>query len=151
MKRGRAQVALEYMIVIGIALSLLIPAVYLFSRGSSRTVSTTQSYQLSNIGSKIINNAEMIYSMGEPSWVILDLSFPDSILNFTILNHHELVFRYRINSYLSDIVFYSSIPLATDNTIIIDGINVSTLNISSGLNKLKLYVKDSYVYIEKQE
>lgn len=90
----KSQAAIEYIVVIGIALALLLPAVYMFMRTTQRTSETTSSYQLARIANELVENAKAVYAMGSPSWITMEITLPDSFKNATVINGEELVFSF---------------------------------------------------------
>ncbi|MCD6589737.1 hypothetical protein J7K74_00945 [Candidatus Woesearchaeota archaeon] len=144
----KSQAAIEYIVVIGIALALLLPAVYMFMRTTQRTSETTSSYQLARIANELVENAKAVYAMGSPSWITMEITLPDSFKNATVINGEELVFSFLSGGIISEIVVYTDIPLVTNRNISVDGDIYYLTDLHPGRNTVKLLVNNGKVYIE---
>ena len=110
MKRG--QVALEYMIILGIALFLIIPLIGLFRTTSMNTQNSANSKMISLAGTEIVSNAEKIYYQGKNTRVRLNLEFPPNLKEIKIGDkNHSLIFVANNNGIDTEFVYFSSIKL----------------------------------------
>lgn len=149
MRTKKSQVAVEYLVVLGIALALLIPTVYFFYNTTSTASQSMDAQQIGRIGYEIIANAESVYAMGEPSWVTMDIRLPDSFITGIIVDEKELVLTFRRSGRRSDITILSTVPIVTETEYSCgDGHTCFSTNLHSGLNKIKLIVEDKKVKIE---
>jgi uncharacterized protein YvpB len=85
---------MEFLIVFGFATAMLLPLIIIFFIQSNETKDTLNSAQIANIGTKIIDKAESIYYLGEPSRTTLKVVFPEGIESITI-NNREITFNFR--------------------------------------------------------
>ena len=102
----KAQAAIEFMLVFGIALLILIPTFYIFQDYSIRSKDQISTGQLSVIGNDLVNAAETVYFMGLPARLTLELSMPEGVTGMRIEKDwsrdiNELVFTMRDNNELS--------------------------------------------------
>lgn len=108
----KAQVSVEYLIVLGIAFTVLIPAGYFFYTYSQNSNEETVRAQIDQIGREMLVNSESIYGLAEGSLLTLELKYPDNIREIYILNQNELVIKYELSSGMNDAVFFSKIPIS---------------------------------------
>jgi len=112
--KSKAQVSVEYLIIIGISFAILIPAGYFFYNYSKSSNDATIRTQITQIGNSIITSAESIYGLSEGSLVTLELRYPQNIRDVYILDGKELVIKYELSSGMNEAVFFSKIILSGD-------------------------------------
>jgi|TARA_B100000315_G_scaffold51441_1_gene45914 hypothetical protein len=117
MKKVKGQSALEYLMIIAIALGIIVPTAYLFFRYSSESNVEIVDSQITRIGRNIIDAAESVYFSGEGSKITLEINMPKEVSAISILEGRELVFK--IDSQISatgetETVFFSSVPIRGD-------------------------------------
>ncbi len=113
----RAQVSVEYLIIIGFALGVLIPGVFLFYKYSQSTGGMGASNQINEIGLNVVSTARSTYSLGINARKTLEFVMPSTVRETFVggVNNEEFVIRYETPMGYSDAVFFSdSIPLTTD-------------------------------------
>lgn len=142
LKSQIAQIAMEYLMVIALAFMLLVPGIYLFYSYASYREQATTSTQLYNIGSEIISSARIIALNGPPARTTIQAQIPKELINVTIVNNTDFVFRYRVYTKESEIVFFSPVLLNTTNCN-----HVCYLNLDQGLNKIRLEAYPNYVLV----
>jgi hypothetical protein len=89
----RAQYSVETLFVVGISMALLIPVMlvfYDFLLSSSDNIIQNQINQLSRA---MEDHARIVYYYGKDAMTVLDVSFPDRIMNMSIDNNDTLAFR----------------------------------------------------------
>ena len=106
----KAQVAIEYMIILGFILALMIPLVLLFYSQKADAALQIRSQQLRVVGEKIVDQAESVYYLGEPSKVRFKINLPQQVTNVTITNK-ALIFKLKTESGISDIVIPSTVNI----------------------------------------
>jgi hypothetical protein len=109
---SRAQVSIEYLIIIGISFAILIPGGYFFYNYSKGSNDATIRSQITQIGTSMITSAESIYGLSEGSLVTLDLRYPKNVRDVYILDGKELVIKYELSSGMNEAVFFSKIVLS---------------------------------------
>ncbi|HYD02844.1 MAG TPA: hypothetical protein VEC16_00945 [Alphaproteobacteria bacterium] len=114
--KSKAQVSVEYLIIIGVSFAILIPGSYFFYGYSKNSNEAAVRSQINQMGNSIITNAESIYGLGEGSLVTLELRYPRNIRDVYILSDNELVIRYELSSGINEAVFFSKIPLSGNYT-----------------------------------
>ncbi|MFH1134370.1 MAG: hypothetical protein V1735_07845 [Nanoarchaeota archaeon] len=118
MKRGQA--AMEYLAVIGFALLMIVPIIFIFFSQSEDITQQLTMNQIREIGRKVVNTAEKIYYLGEPSQTTLKIYMPNNVEEVNI-NGRTIVFKIRLNNAPSDLVFPSTVNL-TGNISVQSGI-----------------------------
>jgi uncharacterized protein (UPF0333 family) len=79
-KRGeKAQVSIEFLMVVGFALLMTLPLVYIFFRQSETVNTSISSAQVDKVTSEIRDAADEVYYLGSPSKKTLTLFFPEGI------------------------------------------------------------------------
>lgn len=139
--KSKAQVSVEYLFIIGLALGIIIPGSMMllyYSKESNERILTSQ---LNQIGTNLINNAEKMYITGKGSWITIELSFPEGTVNAVIMDNSELVITYLTPRGPSTAIFFSDINIT--GTF---GGNLSP-EFHSGQFNLKIESKGSYVSI----
>ncbi|HEY9701459.1 MAG TPA: class III signal peptide-containing protein, partial [Allocoleopsis sp.] len=101
-KNNKAQVSVEYLIIIGVSLAVLIPGTYFFYEYSKSSNEGAIRSQINQIGSSIISNAESVYGLGEGSLVTTEVRYPKNIRDVYILDDSELVIKYELSSGMNE-------------------------------------------------
>lgn len=115
---SRAQAAMEYLLVIALVTTLLIPASYIFYRYAQSSSERLKIGQIEKMGNDIVDAAETIYYLGAPSRQDLSEHMPEGVYNITIFNNwgveprvNELVFYTRFGGKPSEKVFFSRVNI----------------------------------------
>jgi len=88
----KAQAATEYLLIGGLIILIILPAIYVFYSYSHQSNLEMKQNQLNKVGTDIVDLAEKIYYLGEPSKVTLDATIPEGVVGMEIWGNHELVF-----------------------------------------------------------
>lgn len=132
--KKRSQVSVEYALVIGFSLLLIIPIIILFYENSGYLNDRVNMNQAHSIARKIVDTSESVYYLGAPTFSILKLSMPDKINNITI-GQNEFVFNIETSTSNTEIVQISAVNIT------------GTLNTDSGLRRIRIQAYDNYVNI----
>lgn len=135
--RSKAQFSMEYLLMMGFTLMLLIPTIILFASESNNIKSDMGLSQITQITIKLSEKAEEMYYQGSPSRTTVKASFPEHIENITISG--------------KDIVFYYRNSDNTLQTIVQTcQINVTgNLSVSKGIHFILIKSEGDYVSIEE--
>jgi hypothetical protein len=109
---GRAQVSLEYMVIVGIALGLLVPAILFFYTYQSSGESSSASGQINEIGLEMVSTTKSTYSFGRNTKQTIEFTMPDSVRRVYVQGQ-ELVFIYDTYAGPAHAVFFSSINMTS--------------------------------------
>lgn len=132
--RNKAQVAVEYMILVGFLVVITIPLILIYNshyKGTSEQIISNQADQL---GQKIVDTVESIYYLGQPSKTVIKVYMPNQVENITIGNR-EVVFRIKLSGGFDEVVKVSSVPIN------------GSMNPSSGIHYVEIKSVGSYVNI----
>tara|TARA_Y100000310_G_scaffold255534_2_gene263038 strand:- start:2637 stop:3056 length:420 start_codon:yes stop_codon:yes gene_type:complete len=108
--KKEAQISVEYLIIIGFVTVITIPLIiiyYTFTQESGEEIASTQ---ISQIAKKIVDSAESVYYLGEPSQTTLRVNIPDNVA-LVNLSNYEVVFKMRTKLGEVDIVQSSSVNI----------------------------------------
>jgi hypothetical protein len=114
--KSRAQVSVEYLIIIGISLAILVPGGYFFYNYSRTSNEGTIRTQIMQIGTTMITTAESIYGLADGSMITIDLRYPKNIREVYFLEGKEVVIKYELSSGINEAVFFSKINLTGNYT-----------------------------------
>ncbi len=130
----KAQVAMEYLLIMAFIMIVIIPGIYLFYNYSEKSTEKLVYSQVEQIAHQIIDNAENVYYTGEPSFTTITVKMPENIKEISIQNNKELVFKIVD----SDQVYLSDVNLSGE---------FGNTSWSAGLKKIKVQAFDNYVNI----
>lgn len=110
-EKVKAQASFEYLIIFGIALTLILILGGVFFTYSGEAKEQLDKKQIEKIGREIISNVEKMYFLPEGNKVTIDTSFPQGIENLTIVhfNNSGIVFDILNVSYYNEDIFSSEL------------------------------------------
>jgi len=130
---NQGQVALEYMFVIGVAITILIPLFFIYSDQSSDFICRVDQEHAYIAGQQIADTAETVFYLGYPSQADVRVRLPTSMKAGTIANR-ELVFNV-CNTNEVEVIIPTSINMT------------GTLPSNGGIYVLQVENKGTYVEI----
>jgi hypothetical protein len=137
-----SQASVEYLIILGIALFLLVPIITLFYNTTMTTQISASSKEITLAGTEILATADKVYYQGMLSRVKLTLDFPNNLLDLNISdNNRSLVITADVNGLETDFVFFSNVPISFYGC---DG--TKTTNLRTGGKKL-IFVESCGKYV----
>jgi uncharacterized protein (UPF0333 family) len=115
-REERAQASIEFLLIVGIATMVLIPAMYFFFIYSEKSQETTRINQIEKLGTDIINKAETVYYYSDPSKMELVETMPDNVKGIGIVNDwgnniNLLIINYSSRGKIQPIVFLSRVNI----------------------------------------
>lgn len=110
MRGDRAQLSVEYLIIIGFAFLITVPLTMLFLTESNSTSDTITVAQAEQLTRKIVSAAEAIGYSGEPSFTTLKVSMPKNV-DSIIITERELAIRLKTSAGTSDVVEFSAVNM----------------------------------------
>lgn len=137
MTRLKAQSAVEYLMIIGLTLGIILPTTYLFFRYSSQSNEQIIDSQINQVGKSIIDTAEIVYFSGKDSKIIIDFKIPKYMDSVSILGDRELVITRSSEIGINEMVFFSS-----EDIKIKPGAGLLEYIASPGLKKVKIQAVD---------
>ncbi|HSU72795.1 MAG TPA: hypothetical protein VLJ21_03020 [Candidatus Binatia bacterium] len=106
----RGQVAIEYITILGFVLVTTLVMTYLFTQHTGTLNDAVIEHQVERIAEKIVDTAEAMYFLGEPSRTNIKLYFPLGILNASA-NGQEIVFLVETSHGHDEVVKYSQVNI----------------------------------------
>jgi len=134
MREKNAQVSMEYVIIIGFILLITIPLIMIFYEHTSNTSYQVITSQVDMIAKKIVDSAESVYYLGEPSKTRIKVYMPENVEQ-VIIYDKEIVFKVKTNSGLTDISQISSVNISGD------------IAITPGIHYISIESKGDYVWL----
>ncbi len=137
-----AQISLEYLIIVGVALGVLLPGVYFFFTYTKSNIEGTTNDRLNDIGLQMLSTAKSTYALGAGARQTIEFVMPQNVQSIQLQkNGTELVFVYDTPYGLSEAVFYSNVQLVNASGVAdINYINL-TVEPHPGVSR---YVFESY-------
>ena len=135
-KRGRtrAQVSLEFAIIMGFVTLLLIPLITFFFYQVKETNDRVATEQAYIVAKQIVDEAETVYYMGAPSKSMIKAYIPNNV-DSIVISGTSVVFKIKISGAISDVEAVSRVPLS------------GNINSAEGLRYIHINATDSGVEI----
>ncbi len=108
---SKAQVSVEYAMIMGFIVLITIPLIMIYYDNVASSNEEIVSRQVNQISQKIVDAAETVYYLGEPSQTTLKVHIPAGVTEVTIGQKKEIIFRIRATTGISDIVQVSSVNI----------------------------------------
>ncbi|PIN78445.1 hypothetical protein COV14_03375 [Candidatus Woesearchaeota archaeon CG10_big_fil_rev_8_21_14_0_10_33_12] len=134
MRNKNAQVSVEYVIIVGFILFITIPLILIFYEHTSSTNDQVITSQVDMIAKKVVDSAESVYYLGEPSKTRIKVYMPTNIENVTIDNY-EVVFKVKTKSGVTDISQPSSVNIS------------GFISVTKGIHYISIESKGDYVWV----
>lgn len=104
----KAQVAVEYLIIMGVALMILLPLSLYLNQTLMGYRDDTKISKAQNTVKKLGQNADWVHSQGPPAKVTVEVYVPEDVAEVS-LNNNMILYRVRTSAGISD-VFYNTVP-----------------------------------------
>jgi len=104
----RAQVAVEYLIIIGVALMILLPLSLYLNQTLMGYRDDTKTSKAWNTVKKLGQNADWVHSQGPPAKVTVEIYVPEDVVEVS-LDNKMILYRVITSAGTSD-VFYNTVP-----------------------------------------
>ena len=106
----KSQISVEYMLIIGFVAVMIVPLIILYYTYTTNSKDEIISSQVNQLAKRIVDAAESVYFLGEPSQTTLRIYIPNRIMGAS-LDNKEVVFNMSTRSGISQIVQVSSVDL----------------------------------------
>ena len=145
--KKRGQAAIEYLLVGSLVTLIIIPTLYVFYGYSQSSNEEIRQSQLNKVGTDIVNIAEQVYYLGEPSKVTIDAAMPSGIVGIEVWKNKELVFFLNDGS---EVAFKSKVNITTNQLCIGRCFgNFTKKFYSPGLKSIIIEAKEDHVFIRE--
>ena len=109
--KKEAQVSVEYMMIIGFATIITIPLIIIYYTFTQESGDEINSVQILQISKKIVDAAESVYYLGEPSQTTIRVNIPSNVILANLSAGYEVVFRLKTKAGEVDIVQNSAVNI----------------------------------------
>ena len=145
--KKRAQAAIEYLLVGAMVTLVILPTMYIFYAYSHTSNEEIKQSQLNKVGTDIVDIAEQVYYLGEPSKVTIDAAMPEGIIGIEVWENKEVVFFLQDGS---EIAFKSKVNITTNQNCIDRCYGSFTERFySPGLKNIIIEAKEDHVFIRE--
>lgn len=104
----KAQIAVEYLIIVGVALMILLPMSLYLNQSLMGYRDDTKLSKAWNTVKKLGQNADWVHSQGPPAKVTVEIYVPEDVEEVS-LDNKMILYRVRTSAGISD-VFYDTVP-----------------------------------------
>ncbi len=104
----KAQIAVEYLIIVGVALMILLPLSLYLHQTLMGYRDDTKISKAWNSVKKLGQNADWVHSQGPPAKIRIEIYIPDDVVDVSIANK-MILYRIRTSAGIKD-VFYNTVP-----------------------------------------
>ena len=132
----RAQISLEYLIVVSFVTLLIIGLLGTAFFYSSRIGDQLRFSNLNRFASTLTTNAEEVYYAGEPSRITVRPYLPPGVTNVTIGSDY-ILFSVSSQSGVNLVSYHSSVPLQ------------GALSASEGIKRIQLIAQSNHVLVQE--
>ena len=130
----KAQVSMEYLIIVGFVTAITIPLIFIFNTHSAEVNEQIIANQADSIATKIVESAESVYYLGESSKVTFRVQMPEKITSVLIGNNEIVFFVNRISG-TDQVVKWCPIPIN------------GSIAYTPGIHKIVVESKGDYVLV----
>jgi len=132
-RKTKAQASIEYLVIVGVAFAILTPMLYMFYDYTTSMRQEVGLARVYKIGGTMVNAAEQIYYLGEPSKTTLRVNMPANVNNLTTRgsNNDVLVFSFGEGIEAQDVVVPGTVPMIWSEDIAAYSAGLKTFRIES--------------------
>ena len=98
------------MVIIGFVTIITIPLILIYHNLVQESSIEISSHQINQIAKKVVDEAESVYYLGEPSQTTIKVNIPSNIVSAS-LTGNEIVFKIRTKNGDSDVVQSTSVNI----------------------------------------
>lgn len=119
----KAQIAVEYILIMGFVLFVLMSAMYIFRGYAISSMDRIIENKVDIVAHALIDNAREIYYLGEGSKKIVTVEMPEQVVNITALNvdgEYYLIFNITISTGQKELFYESDVQIRNEKGNYID-------------------------------
>lgn len=131
---GKAQISVEYLITIGFVTVALVPLILVYYTYTIDSNDEVVSTQLDKLAKEIVDAAEQVYFLGEPSLTTINLYVPGDVESVSLANF-EIAFNISTSRGVTEVYQSSQVNISGD------------LPTKKGVYTLTIRALDGYVNI----
>jgi len=111
--RGKAQISVEYVMIIAFTFAILVPGIYFFYSYSQSSSTGLSAAQYNKLGQEMLSTSFKALAQGGGSWLTLDAIIPDNVVAINVTGGgSEIVILYDTNAGPTEAVFFSDVNLS---------------------------------------
>jgi uncharacterized protein (UPF0333 family) len=114
---GRGQAGMEYMLVVGFSILLILPVVAIFGSEKQSISDQVNDRQAASIARNIADSAETVYYLGKPTKTTLKVYMPHTVKSFTIGTNYVSVIIEKGGDLVEIPPAYSAVNLSGNITV----------------------------------
>ncbi len=137
MLKKRGQASIEYVLIFGFALMMLMPLIVIYSTQEESIRDDVNIVQARNIVNSVVDNAQKVYFIGSPSKTTINVRMPNNIEDIEITEEMVLL-RVRTSDTTIEVFKYSDVNLTGD------------IESFPGLRKIEIKAYDGFVNISSK-
>lgn len=140
-RKKEAQISIEYMFLIGFATIITIPLILIYQSFIQESNDEIISSQVIQVAKKVIDAAESVYYLGEPSQTTLKVNIPNNVVAVDLergsleTGYYEFIFNISTKSGIVEIVQNSAVNIT------------GSLPINKGTYTITVKAKSGYVNV----
>jgi len=138
------QVSVEHLVLVGLALGLLVPAIYFFFSYNQGSQLAMTAERINVIGNEMVSTVKETFALGSNARESLVVNMPKEVSRVYVLEKRELVFVYETQHGPVEAIFHSPINMTTT----IDDGNISHMH--AGLTRYQFRSTGSNVSITER-
>ncbi len=115
----KAQASIEFLMIVGVAMTMFLPMLFIFQQFSSQANEKVMVGQINSFGRELISAVDSMYYFGEFSKTTIKFNFPSNIVKMTINtpeldsgDYYEVVVTAFVYGGYTDFVYYTKVPIA---------------------------------------
>ncbi|MFW6014318.1 MAG: hypothetical protein ACOCZQ_03060 [Nanoarchaeota archaeon] len=137
MAKKRGQASMEYLLIVGFALIMLMPLVVIHMTQEENIRDDSNLMQATNIVQTLISNAESIHFIGEPSKTTIEVRMPQNVQEVEI-EENRILFRVATGDGEVEVYRYTNVELT------------GSLDPNQGLTRITIEAQDDKVDISQK-
>lgn len=113
----KTQISIEFMMVVGFAMLLIIPGIYFFYTQVNDSTFAISSSRTETIANNVIQQVEYVYPQARNTFTTIDFLLPEQVVNMTVLKRsssslgNDLVFEMDLGGMTHHIVVFTRYPI----------------------------------------
>lgn len=110
MSRGKGQISVEYMMIIGFVTVITIPLIIIYQTFNEDSNAEINSAQVEQVAKNVVDTSESMFYLGEPSQTSIKVNIPDGVKAVKVGNN-EIAFNLTVGSGTAEIVRTSAVNI----------------------------------------
>ena len=130
----KAQVSMEFMIIIGFSMLVIMPVIVLFFSNYQSLADNVYVSHASKAARTIMNSAEKVYYIGEPAQSVIKINMPERV-DEVLIGGNYIIFKVRFDNSVTDVYETASMNVT------------GSISATPGIKNILVQAHDDYVNI----